>query len=53
MRDANIQSVSAAVLRGGLGAGLTVFGHSDEAVSFLNRSDIPNEDRAKQKHCGQ
>jgi hypothetical protein len=41
--DTNIQR---SVLRGGVGAGLTVFGHSDELVTFLGTS---NQDRAKQK----
>jgi hypothetical protein len=51
--DTNIQGDSATVLRGGVRADLTVFGHSDDSATFLSRSDTSNDDRAKQKQRDQ
>ena len=51
--DTNIQGDSAFVLRGGVRADLTVFGHSDDSATFLSRSDTSNDDRAKQKQRDQ
>ena len=42
--DTNIQGDSATILRGGVRAGPTVFGHSDDSAIFLSRSDTSNGD---------
>jgi hypothetical protein len=47
--DTNIHGDSATVLRGGVRAVITVFGHSDDSGSFLRRSCTSADDRAKQK----